>query len=444
VAADERGVNLVVFRLLKGHLARSVWLYAFFGTAQFLMSSAFWAFGYDRVAIPGLFLGMWGAVAAVNTYSLVWRSLPLSTRDAGILRWWASAGAPGVFITVLILLAWLSQGLDGLPTPRAGTVFASVLVTWAALGFLAALPQGAAWRRTRNRKLKLAVLLIALGVLMGYGLPIKPAALPYCAVFIVGGIGLLLLSARAAHRAQWQWPDVANRQPAPSQEGAPRPAAYQFGVNAILMPLLRRTAALAVAATLCIVLLHQVFPRAGWALFAVYLVGLSATGFVLTYQLRSSIPPLRCLPLSTNRLAGLLQIFGALPAIATLGLTLIVNRVVLNVGIGIKEAAIIALIVCSYQGVLEYGQFVQQRNEALRGPFLALCLPIIQRIIWPAWTGVMAASYFSAYLSRPWLQWLLFGIGVLLCIAGHFGLVRVLRSGIRPSRNPNAFAGVPS
>jgi hypothetical protein len=165
---------------------------------------------------------------------------------------------------------------------------------------------------------------------------------------------------------------------------------------------------------------------------------------VLTYQLRSSIPPLRCLPLSANRLAGLLQIFGALPAIATLGLTLIVNRVVLNVGIGIKEAAIIALIVCSYQGVLEYGQFVQQRNEALRGPFLALCLPIIQRIIWPAWTGVMAASYFSAYLSRPWLQWLLFGIGVLLCIAGHFGLVRVLRSGIRPSRNPNAFAGVPS
>jgi len=127
-----------------------------------------------------------------------------------------------------------------------------------------------------------------------------------------------------------------------------------------------------------------------------------------------------------------------------LGLTLIVNRMFLNVGIGIKEVAIITLIVCSYQGVLEYGQFAQQPNEALRGPFLALWLPIIQRIIWPAWIGVMAASYFSAYLSRPWLLWLLFGIGVLLCIAGHFGLVRVLRSGIRPARNPNDFASIPS
>jgi hypothetical protein len=74
---------------------------------QFLSTSAYWTLGYNRVPLPGVMLGIFGAAGALNLDSLVWRSLPLTPRDAGVFRWWATAGLPGLFLTLLGRIAML-------------------------------------------------------------------------------------------------------------------------------------------------------------------------------------------------------------------------------------------------------------------------------------------------------------------------------------------------
>jgi hypothetical protein len=92
VAADECGVNSEIGRLLRGFVARSGFVYAIVGVAVYFSSSAFWALRIGRVPLPGALLGIWGSLAAFNTRSLVWRSLPIDISDIAIYRWWAAVG----------------------------------------------------------------------------------------------------------------------------------------------------------------------------------------------------------------------------------------------------------------------------------------------------------------------------------------------------------------
>ena len=102
-------MNRTVYKLLKGYLFRSVWLYAFLGLAQFGLTGVYWLRGWGRMPIAGAALGIWGANAALNAKSLVWRSLPLNSQDSSVFRWWAMAGAPGLYLTLLTGILWLSS-----------------------------------------------------------------------------------------------------------------------------------------------------------------------------------------------------------------------------------------------------------------------------------------------------------------------------------------------
>ena len=88
------------YRLLRGYLRRSVWLYSGIGLAQFLVTDFYWKEGFLRVSVPAGLLGLWGIAAAINKYNLVRRSLPLANGDTSIFRWWAIAGAPGLWLTL--------------------------------------------------------------------------------------------------------------------------------------------------------------------------------------------------------------------------------------------------------------------------------------------------------------------------------------------------------
>src|SRR4029077_1140948 len=137
VAADERGMNRTVYKLLKGYLRRSVWVYAALGVAQFLLTEDFWLRGYGRMPIACMALGLWGAVAALNANSLVWRSLPILAKDASVFRWWAVAGAPGFHMTLLTGVAWVSQRSSGLPTPTPEVILEGIFAIWAVMGGVA-------------------------------------------------------------------------------------------------------------------------------------------------------------------------------------------------------------------------------------------------------------------------------------------------------------------
>ena len=431
-------MNSMVYRLLKGYLIRSAWLYAFFAVLQFLMLSAFWAAKYDRVPVVGVLLGFWAAIAAVNIHSLVWRSLPLTSRDAGVFRWWAMAGVPGIFLTLLTLIAWASQRYNGFPVPETAAILDGLLATWGVLGVLAMVSRSSPRSATRLWRVKIAAVLGLL--LLVYGLPVGSAVRPYVVVFGCVGVTLLVVSALRAHRGvDWRWPDLSARNSRTADKKLNSRPSQRYGLSVVLIPLAQRIATLAAIATAIIVSLQWVFPRASSALFWVHFIGLSTAGFFLTYQVRLAFQPLRCLPLSVRQLAGYLMLFGALPGLATLGLTLLINRAVLNVALIDGQVVTFALVIISLQALP-----LRSTNPPGRSKFFSCWVPIIQRIYVPAYLGAIAAYWSSPYDSPwvrwSWIHWSLQAAGVATCISGYFILVYQLRACIRPSSNENAFS----
>jgi hypothetical protein len=428
-------MNRSVSRLMKGYLMRSLWLYAVAGVMQFIMVGFFWSWGYQRMPVVGVLLGVWGAIAAVNNHSLVWRSLPLTSPDVSVFRWWAIAGAPGIYLTLLSLIAWASQRSSRFPTPAAATIFEGILAVWAVLGVLAALSRGAGWPSKKFRTAKIIGSVAGAVCLLAYGVPVGPASRPYAMVFAGAGLILLLASAKRARLGlDWRWPDLADRS---SRSSGMRPFAltHHYGLSAVLIPLAQHTAIFAVVATVGIVLLEQAFPRAAIVLLWVYFIGLSTAGFLLTYRVRIAFQALRCLPLSARQLAGLLQLFGALPGLATLGLTLLINRLVLNSRLDMGLVATLAFVTIASQVLPVARTLMTHRNK-----LFVYWLPLFQRLWVPLYLGLTAAGWGEAYGRLTWFRWPLQAAGVALCIVGYFILVQQLRAGIRPSSNENAFS----
>jgi len=440
VAAHERRVNRTVSKLLKGYLWRSALLYFVLGTAQYLLTGEYWLRWPGRMPIAGMALGAWGAIAAFNVNSLVWRSLPIAAKDASVFRWWSMAGAPGIFLTLVTGVAWISNRSSGFPTPAPDVILEGIFANWAVLGIVAGLFRSPAfYYAVPARGTKTLATVTCAILLLCYGVPVGLAARPYSIVFIGGGIIVLLVSAVRAHRGlDWHWPDLTR----PDAKSARNPATLlrtaRYGLSAILIPLAQRTAIFAIAATVIIVSLQRVFPAATTALVWIYFTGVSSAGFLLTFQVRQAIQPLRCLPLSAKQLAGLLLLFGALPGLATLGLTLLVNRAVLNAGLDVVEVTTFAFVIIATQAL-------PMRIPREQNVFFKYWQPLVQRIFGPAYVG-----FFGAYASMPggralWMRWpavhwSLQAGGVGLCIAGYFILVQQLRSGVRPSSNENAFS----
>jgi hypothetical protein len=429
-------MNSKVYQLLKGYLARSVWLYALLGLLQFMMAGVYWWRGYDRVPAAGVLLGLWGAMAALNTHSLVWRSLPLTSRDASLFRWWTMAGVPGIFVTLLTLIAWASQRSNGFPTPGAAAILDGLFSTWAALGVLATLLRSSQRPAARLRRAKIAAAAAGSTLLLVYGLPVGSDARPYSTVFGCVGMTLLLVSAVRAHRGvDWRWPDLADRGARSARLRSTLWGTHRHGISAILIPFVQRTAIFAVVATVIIVSLQRVFPRASIALFWLYFLGVSTAGSLLTYRVRRAFQALRCLPLSATQLAGWLQLLGAVPGLAALGLTLLINRVVLNAGLDVAQVATFAFAIIALQALPFYQITAPHMNTAV-----LYWVSLFQRIFISAYLGVMAASWSEAYGRFTWMRWPLWAAGVGICVIGYFVLVHQLRAGIRPSSNEDVFS----
>jgi hypothetical protein len=430
-------MNRVALSLLKRYLARNVWLYAFLAVVQFLMVCGFWTGRYDRVPLAGALLGFWGAVAAVNKQSLVWRSLPLRAQDVSLFRWWAIAGVPGIVITLLILIAWAAQRSGRFPPPAAETVLEAILAAWSVLGVLATLSRVAGWftRKFRTARI-IAASAICAAPLLACGVPVGPSSRPYSTVFICVGVILLLVCAERARRGlDWRWPDLVDNSSGPALIRAAPWLTHRYGMSAILIPVAQRAAIFAVIATAIIVLLQRLFPRASDVLFGGYFIALLTVGFVLTYRVRMALQALRCLPLSAKQLAGLLQLYGALPGVVTLGLTLLTNGLFLHAQPDMGKLLTLAF------GTITFQIFpVSQTTRPGRSKSFRYWLPLIQRLYFPIYMVLFSGAWIIAYDRFPWMLWSARAALLALFIAGYFILVQQLRSGIRPSSNENAFS----
>jgi hypothetical protein len=454
VAADECGVNAIVYCLLKGFLARSAWLYAILGVASYMMSGGFWALRIDRIPLVGMWLGLWGGIAAFNARSLVWRSLPIAISDIAQYRWWASVGAPGCFITVITLLSWGVQLSARLPAPAGFEVLKSVVVNWSILALVAACwdeiryPSG----HSKSAAAAKTLLLVALCVLLtSYGLPNKVDTFAPVWAFVSAGLVLLMLGVLRARRAtdkRWVYA-VRGKLPLKFWSTAPKAASGPYGVQSFYAPLMRYTVALTTAAIVGLVVAHiafssKTYPKVDRFVLLTVLVGLSTSSSVLNYRLRTSMQPLRCLPLSANRLAMILQIIGSLPGMIAAILTLQTARFLLQLPIDVWASGGFALIFFSSFGLIGFSPKWQGQPQ-YRGVFVQHWLPVIQGSLMPGYIGLVFVNLVEDGVKYPWLRaatnWIWLPLGIFCFGVGHYALLRYLRAGIRPSTEQNAFSG---
>jgi hypothetical protein len=441
-------MNATVYRMLKGYLGRSVGLYAISASAIYIMLSAFWALRFGRTPLAGILLGVWGSVAAVNTRSLVWRSLPIEVCDIAMFRWWAAIGVPGALLTLITMLSWGAQFLSGLPTPSAPQILLGVLANWAALAVMVALGDDIRYSPAASKAVRAAktLVLAALGAILTiYGLPIGLDTPVFSFVFVGAGWALLILGVLHALRAsdkQWVYGSSRARYALP-WSSATTPTGW-YGLKVLYMPTLRYTAILTAAAIVSVAVMHKLVSGKGFAqadtiVLLIAFVGLSTSGYLLPYRLRTATQTLRCLPLSVHRLAGLLQLMGVLPGLMAALLTLVTARWLLHFDIDAWAGVSFALTLFGALGSV--GQPQKWQQPQLRGPFVQRWLPLIQSLMVPAWFALMAANLVSSGIwYRPWVQWPWLAVGAFLCVWGHYVLVQQLRAGIRPSANQQGFS----
>jgi hypothetical protein len=425
-------MNAFVFGLLKDYLRRSVGVWLPLVLLQCALITAYWLLHSERVPLVGALIGFAGAINALDPNSLVWRSVPLPAREAAAMRWWATAGIPGIFSTLCFGVVWIAHRLAGWAAPSAGIAVESVLAVWAVLGFLAVLPHRMLMPARRGEVPRALLLMAALLFPLAFGLPLLgTAAQPYFSVAIAIGLGMLAVAAlRVQFRNTWRWPDLATLRPNTSTSTT-TPATTRDGWLVLLWPILRRTAVLAIASLGGITLLRWVFPNATVPLMWIYLLSVSISGVLITWHRRSALHALRCLPIGVSALALAIQAIGLLPSTTVYALTVVVNRIFPMLGIDVPVTMLVVFV--SSQIIFDFqDQKLQNRDQGVnryRGKWLA----IVQRLVTPAWV----AAYSYTFISRGWplwVSWVIAGVGLGLCILSHFTLIWGLRAGIRPGR----------
>jgi hypothetical protein len=321
-----------------------------------------------------------------------------------------------------------------------------VLANWAALGLLAVLWDEIRYPSTPSEAVA-AAKMSALGALAAvfsvYGLPIEADSLAISGLFVGAGLVLTVLSVLRARRAsdkRWVFA-VRRKLRLKFWSAAPETASRLYGIKSFYVPVMRYTVVLTAAAIVGLVVAHTVFSSRGHEkvdmfLLLVAFVGLSTSSSALNYRLRAAMQPLRCLPLSANRLAGILQIIGALPGMIAAMLTLLTARFLLQLNIDMGTSTGFALTLFSSFGMIGFTQKWQGQSP---------WLPVIQGSLVPGYFGlvfgqIVGSGDWSAPV-RAATHWIWLPLAIFCFGIGHVAMVRYLRSGIRPAADQNAFSG---
>ena len=186
-------MNDPLLRLLMDYLRRSAGLWIPLGVAQYAVVATYWWLHIDRAPLLCALIGLAGAVNALDPGSLVWRSVPLPATQAAALRWWATAGFPGILSTLCYAVVALDHWLTGSNAPAPGVAIESALAAWAVLGFIAVLPHRALTPTPRERASRALLLIAVLFFPLGYGLPLEgPVAGPLSVLAIICGLVVFL------------------------------------------------------------------------------------------------------------------------------------------------------------------------------------------------------------------------------------------------------------
>lgn len=411
-------MNRRVRLVLADYVGRTGHLWLLVALAQVIQSVTFRAIGVPRVPLLGLVLARVTYTALAEKPWGVLRTLPLTTRDAALIRWWGSFGLPALGVTSCMALAELLCEYKHwvLPDPLwLGTCTVTVI---AVLAWLSAFEKVLSYPR--------AVTLVwgALAIVALIGLPVRVLSTPVLLLIGCGGLGLSIIASLPARNT---------RAISTSDPLLPRYNLKPRGWSILFVETGRTTATIAVAALIATTVVHRTiapWARTGLQGTVIWLV-ISAIAVTTTLSIRrwvEAVRSLRILPITGPRLALVLYLATIMPGVLTCLLVSTVHYLAPDWGLDIPWYLLVVFLPAPVT-LIRWHRPAENDSHYLPQQWTSA----LQQAIWPAWAGAFCALSGGFQFMPTWFFLDMALIAALFSVAGY----RAILGGIR---SPTTFA----
>jgi hypothetical protein len=427
-------MNGAVFRLLPRYPLRTLGVWVLVATVQPMQASALWAMGTGRAPLIG---GVMGALVFFATHSSpasVVRTLPVTSRDIALARWWMSIGLPALFVTACLFAAWAANLGWGFPAPPISGVLLAALENLGVLGMLAALPLPMLNAQRSN-----------VGVFVGFWAPLTAVALyglspelltvPASIVLALEGLALAVISYVQARQGR------VTCIPAPpirrlirtrsARESSERHHALK-GWSVLITQLMRSTALLALACVAAIAALRVLFPVLDTVLPQIFVSIAGIAGALLARRWVFAVGAMQCLPIGRHALALIVCVVLMVPGIFTCLLAAAAHQVNPAWGVPIP---LIFIPVFTIIPALTVPWKTPESSHVIASTAQRWA-PMFQLAIWPLWAAPFLSLAFTK-LPLPWFNFVAVAILLVFAATGYFAVLLHIRSGTGFERMPD-------
>jgi hypothetical protein len=442
-------VNRRIAYLLADYLRRTLGLWVLLVLAQLLQTSVFWAARTDRLPLLGVVMASLLYFAAFESPQTVLRTLPLSSTDVALFRWWASIGAPGLIILTCTVVSAITNSQHGWPVPTLSAILDTAGLLWSALGWLAVLPLPEL-NHNERRGSWFALVWGALITVAVYGAPTTWLPPEVRMLLTVSGIVLSTIAFARAARGQstklslaWAGAGspksavLARRGAGSAQTALPVDAGFAShgrrtwtGWPMLVLEVARSTAWLSIVALIATAMVRISVTPWFYSAFEPALVWMFASAVavaacVLTRRWMLTVRSLRMLPIGDHRLALLLYLILITPGLV--GCLVVMGARQLSQSWGLDVPAYMLVVFLVSPAALVPWQQQQRASSSAAATAIQQWSPLIQQAAFPLWAGALCA-FGGPRLQPAWFVGFLVLFGAAACVAGYVALLVGIRS----------------
>lgn len=411
-------MNRRVWLVLVDYVGRTGKLWLLVALAQVIQSVTFRAVGVSRVPLLGVVLARVTYTALAEKPWGVLRTLPLSPRDAALIRWWGSFGLPVLGVASCMALAELLCEYKQWVLPEPLWLGTCTVTVVAVMAWLSAFEEVLGYLGAADSRGYVALVWGALAVVALIGLPMRVLSTAILLLIACGGLGLSIIASLPARNI---------RAASTSEPLLPRSNRKPRGWTVLFLETGRTTATIGVAALIATTVIRRAI--APWAQTglqgAVIWLVVSAIAVTTTLSMRrwvEAVRSLRILPITGHRLALTLYLTMMMPAVLTCLLVSTTHYLAPDWGLDIPWYLLVVFLPAP-------ATLIRWDRPAENDPYYLpqQWTPALQQAIWPAWAGAFCALR-GLQFKPAWFPLYLAVIAALFSVVGYRALLAGIRS----------------
>lgn len=415
-------MNARVWLLLRDYLRRTAGTWLLIVFIQIIQTVTFWAAGIQHAPLLATVLASFTYTSMSESPRSALRTLPLTSSETALFRWWGSFGLPAFIVLGSAVAAGMMSTTKGWPIPSGSFLASSLIAVVGALGWLSAIAV-----QVRLAPV-LGVAVWGTAAVAGLiGLPVSALSPPLLLVLALAGIGLSIQSSTSAESLLVRSQKTASL--------APLLAGWLRGWSVLFVVVGRSTVILSAAALAATAILHvaispRALPGVQGAVIWLFVSAVAAATCLPMRRWVEAVRSMRLLPLDSRWLALIVHFTVMTPGVVTCLVVIGAQQLSPRVGLDIPWYMLIVFLLAPIT-------LVRWHRPHESNPMLQQWAPAMQQAAWPLWAGS-----FCALRGVPFMPlWFLLFLSIVTAVFSVAGY-RVLLAGIRSPAGLESQSGV--